>query len=75
MSCPEVCLDGVMLRIFELKLPGAGDAASDDPRGPKEAAELPIVRGPLPPAVGCRPSRADSILVFEGYEDCVYNDF
>lgn len=56
---------------MELKLPGAGDGANDEPRGANEEAFEPgITRGA--PKPGCNPSRSD--VGFNGglYEACCW---
>jgi hypothetical protein len=41
-----------------LKLPGAGEAASEEPRGPYDKLAFEGVRPPLAFPGGCRPSRS-----------------
>lgn len=55
MSSREPALEGaIWLRIFELKLPGAGEGAREEPRGAKDMYELE--RALLPAAEGRSPS-------------------
>lgn len=57
MSAREATLDEAKwLRMSELKLPGAGEGAREDPRGPKDMAEVDSVRAPLAVPGGWRPS-------------------
>jgi len=53
----------VWLRISELKLPGAGEGARDEPRGPYDVTEADSVLVPLvlPPGY-CETSRSKLVL-------------
>jgi len=46
----------------ELKLPGAGDGASDAPLGAKDTPEFDIARPPFGPP-GCSPSLSKLVLM------------
>ena len=61
-SCPEPALEGPSwLRKLELKLPGAGEGAKDEPRGPKDILEFDSARAPLA-APGKSPSLSKAVF-------------
>jgi hypothetical protein len=48
MSALDAARDeAIWLRLSELKLPGAGEGAKEEPRGPKDIAEVDSARAPL----------------------------
>lgn len=63
--------------MFELKLPGAGEGAKEDPLGPYDIVVLDSVLLPLM-VDGCVPSRSVLLLVLTVLSEagcCVYNVF
>jgi len=69
MSALDAARDeAIWLRMSELKLPGVGEGAKEEPRGPKDMAEVDSARAPLVVPGSCKPSR--SKLEREGAMPC-----
>jgi hypothetical protein len=73
-SCPDPVREGPSwLRMLELKLPGAGDGASDDPRGANDIELFDVVRGALPGVADWAPSLSKlprAVVLLYGTDAC-----